>query len=260
MMQTILNHYGFSKMPFGKDITSDGVYRSSSIEEAGAMVELGLQSEDLILITGPIGCGKTLAIRQAMGNLDHNQYQLIYLRGNIRSAAELFKLVLQGMKIEPPHSLSKAKPTFYTAVSEAVRKPVVILDDAQDAVKDVLMALKPMTNFDSDSKSRITFLLVGQPELNAILDYSHFESLRGRIRLTHHMSAMNLKETCEYIDHSLEIVKRKEKLFSDNAKAEIFKRTNGIPRQINTLCYKAIVQGTIEKRSIIDTHDLPQEF
>lgn len=259
-MQTILNHYGFSKLPFGKDISSDAAYLSTSMEEAGAMMELGLQSEDIILITGPIGCGKTLAIRRAMGNLDHNQYQLIYLRGNIRSASELFKLVLMGMKIEPPHSLSKAKPAFFSAVAEAVRKPVVILDDAQDAVKDVLMALKSMTNFESDSRSRITFLLVGQPELGTILEYSHFESLRGRIRLTHQMTGMNLKETCEYIDHSLEIVKRKEKLFSDNAKAEIFKRTNGIPRQINTLCYRAIVQGTIEERSIIDTHDLPQEF
>ena len=116
-----------------------------------------------------------------------------------------------------------------------------------------------MTNFESDSCTRITFILAGQPELLAILSYSHFDSLRARIRLSNHMSGMSLAETCEYIDHGLQLVKRHEKLFSDNAKMEIFKRTNGIARYVNALCYKAIVQGAIERKSIIDTSDLPQD-
>jgi type II secretory pathway predicted ATPase ExeA len=259
MIKTILNHYGFSRLPFGKNIAADESYPTESMKEASAMIELGLESEDIILITGPIGCGKSLAVRRTAGQLDSNRYQLIYLRGSIASAAELYKLVLLGMKIEPPHSIGKAKPAFFTAASDATRKPVVILDDAQDASISALLELKAMTNFESDSSTRITFILAGQPELIAILGYAHFDSLRARIRLSNHMSGMSLSETCEYIDHGLLIVNRQEKLFSDNAKMEIFKRTNGIARHINALCYKAIVQGAIEKKSIIDTADLPQD-
>ena len=259
MIETILTHYGFSRLPFGKDIAADEIYPTDSMNNAGAMIELGLESEDIILITGPIGCGKSLTVRRATAQLDTNRYQLIYLRGSIASAAELYKLVLLGMKIDPPHSIGKAKPAFFAAAAEATRKPVVILDDAQDASAEALLALKAMTNFESDSRSRITFILAGQPELIAILGYAHFDSLRARIRLSNHMSGMGLTETCEYIDHGLQIVKRHEKLFSDNAKIEIFKRTNGIARHVNALCYKAIVQGAIEKRSIIDTADLPQD-
>lgn len=258
MIQTILTHYGFSRLPFGKNITADEIYPTESIREAGAMIELGLESEDIILLTGPIGCGKSLALRRVTGQLDSNRYQLVYLRGSIASAAELYKLVLLGMKIDPPHSIGKAKPVFFTAVGDATKKPVVILDDAQDASPNALLELKAMTNFESDSRSRLTFILAGQPELTAILGYAHFDSLRARIRLSNHMSGMSLAETCEYIDHGLHIVKRQEKLFSDNAKIEIFKRTNGIARLVNALCYKAIVQGAIEKKSIIDTADLPQ--
>lgn len=260
MIGAILNHYGFSRLPFGKNIAIDEIFPTENMKEAAAMIELGIESEDVLLISGPIGCGKSLVLRRMASQLDPNRYQLIYLRGSIASAAELYKLVLRGLKIEPPHSIAKAKPAFFAAVSDASRKPVVILDDAQDASTEALLELKSMTNFESDSRTRITFILAGQPELVAILGYSHFDSLRARIRLSNHLAPMSLAETCAYIDHGLNVVKRQEKLFSDNAKMEIFKRTNGIPRQVNALCYKAIVQGVIEKKSIIDTADLPQDI
>jgi type II secretory pathway predicted ATPase ExeA len=52
---------------------------------------------------------------------------------------------------------------------------------------------------------------------------------------------------------------RNEKLFSDAAKMEIFKRTNGVARQVNRICYNAIVAGTIEKKNLIDSTDLPPD-
>lgn len=257
MINRILNHYGFARLPFGKDIAESEIYPTKSINEAGAMMELGLESEDIILITGPIGCGKSLAVRRAAGQLDTSHYQLIYLRGSIGSAAELYKLVLRGMKIDPPHSIGKAKPAYFAAASEASRKPVVIIDDAQDAAQEALLSLKAMTNFETDSRSRVTFILAGQPELTKILSYAHFDSLRARIRLSSQMTGMSLEETCEYIDHGLKIARREEKLFSDNAKMEIHKRTNGIARHVNSLCYGAIVEGVIADKSIIDKDDLP---
>ena len=259
MKNAILNHYGFSKLPFGKDITPDCIFETNTLTQATAMLELCLDSEDIMVLTGPIGCGKSLLIRHATHGFDTNLYQIIYLRGSLINPSELFKLILQGMKIDPPHSILKAKPVFFAAVAEASRKPVVILDDAQDSSTEALLAIKTMTNFDSDSRNRITFILLGQPELNTILAYSHFDSLRARIRLSHQLSAMSLEESCAYIDHGLSIVQRNEQLFSDAAKMEIFKRTNGIARHINTLCYKAIVNGTINEKQIIDTLDLPQD-
>ena len=259
MKDVILNHYGFSRLPFGKDIAPDDIFRTSTLTQATAMLELGLDTEDIMLLTGPIGCGKSLIIRHSAHGFDTNRYQIIYLRGSLINASELFKLILQGMKVDPPHSILKTKPVFFSSVAEATRKPVVVLDDAQDASPDALVAIKAMTNFNSDSRNRITFILVGQPELTAILGYSHFDSLRARIRLSHLLTGMSIEETCAYIDHGLSIVERQEKLFSDAAKVDIFKRTNGIARHINTLCYQAIVRGAINDKHIIDTQDLPKE-
>jgi type II secretory pathway predicted ATPase ExeA len=65
------------------------------------------------------------------------------------------------MKIDPPYSVSQAKPLFYEAVSTAKRKPVIVIDDAQDTSPEALLMLKAMTNFDGDSSHRITFILAG---------------------------------------------------------------------------------------------------
>ena len=259
MKEVIQNHFGFSRLPFGKDIGPDEIFPSASAAEAAAMLELGLESEDIMVLTGPIGCGKSLVLRSATKRFDSTRYQTLYLRGSISGAGELFKLLLQGMKIDPPYSLSRAKPLFYTAVLEAKRKPLVLIDDAQDAAPEALLSLKSMTNFDADSSNRITFILAGQPDLLTILAYSHFDALRARIRLTHRLSPMSLEETAGYVDHGLKVVHCTTKLFSEAAKMDIFKRSGGIARTVNTICYQAILRAAIEKNQIIDTADLPPE-
>lgn len=70
MIDAILTHYGFARLPFGKNIAPDEIFPTESMKEAGAMIELGLESEDIILITGPIGCGKSLALRRVACELN----------------------------------------------------------------------------------------------------------------------------------------------------------------------------------------------
>lgn len=259
MKEAILNHFGFARLPFGKDIAVKEVFPTASASEAASMLELGLETEDIMVLTGPIGCGKSLVLRAATARFDTNAYQVIYLRGAIGTPAELLKLLLQGMKIDPPYSATRAKPVFYDAVAEAKRKPVVVIDDAQDTAAEALLALKAMTNFDGDSANRITFILAGQPELAATLQFAHFAALRARVRLSYALAAMSLEETLAYIDHGLAIVKYTGALFSDNAKMEIFRRSGGIARAVNSLCYRAIVAAAIEHKHLIDAADIPQE-
>jgi general secretion pathway protein A len=133
------------------------------------------------------------------------------------------------------------------------------IDDAQDSAPEALLVLKSMTNFDADSSNRITFILAGQPDLLTILAYSHFDALRARIRLTHRLSPMSLEETAGYVDHGLKTVHCTTKLFSEAAKTDIFKRSGGIARTVNTICYQAILRAAIEKNQIIDTANLPPE-
>lgn len=256
-MKIVLDYYGLKHMPFGKDIASESIFPSDQITNTSAMLKLGVADEDIILLTGPVGSGKSVTLRIFTTGLDLNKYVPIYLQGNNMNQVELYKFILQEMKIEAPRSRIKVKTLYFKTISEASKKPVVIIDDAQDMSEEALLSIKAMVNFNQDSASRICFILTGQPELRETISFSQFESLKQRIKLNVHLKGMGLEETCGYIDHSLKIAGRETSLFSDSAKNEIFNRSEGISRQVNKLCYQAILSGAIQKCDIIDSKDLP---
>lgn len=256
-MKNVLDYYGLTQMPFGKDIGSENIFPSAQIMNTSAMLTLGVANEDIILLTGPVGSGKSVTLRKFTAGLDLNSYTPIYLQGNNMNQVELYKFILQEMKIEAPRSRIKVKTLYFKTISEATKKPVIIIDDAQDMSEEALLSIKAMVNFNQDSASRICFILAGQPELREKIRFSHFESLRQRVKLNVDLKGMSLEETCGYIDHSLKISGRETSLFSDSAKGEIFNRSEGISRMVNKLCYQAILTGAINKCDIIDSKDLP---
>jgi len=147
------------------------------------MLRFGVYEEDIILLTGPIGAGKSVVLKSFIGELDGNRYAPVYLRGNSLSAGELYRSILSELKVEPPYFSQKAKMLFFKAIPDLNKKPVVIIDDAQDLEDSALKDIKSMVNFDFDSKNLVTFILVGQNELCDKLKYSDFMPTMQRIRI-----------------------------------------------------------------------------
>ena len=54
----------------------------------------------------------------------------------------------------------------------------------------------------------------------------------------------------------IKITGRGNLIFSDSAKSEIYNRSEGIARQVNKICYQALVSGAINKRDLVDSKDL----
>ena len=46
------------------------------------------------------------------------------------------------------------------------------------------------------------------------------------------------------------------KLFSDGAKAEIHRKAEGLPRAVNTVCFRSIIMAALKERKVIDSSDL----
>jgi hypothetical protein len=45
-------------------------------------------------------------------------------------------------------------------------------------------------------------------------------------------------------------------LFTEAAKADIFKKTTGVARKINTVCYNTLLQGAARELKIIDSNEI----
>lgn len=256
MNNLIMDFYGFSRLPFSKSIAMKDVFRTKSYNEALGMLQLGGQADDIILLAGAIGIGKSVALRAFTHELDSNRFAPVYVRGTGLAAGDLYKAILDGLNIDSPYFAGAARSCFFKCIPGLAKKPIVILDDAQELKDSALLCLKSMVNFDCDSKNRITFILAGQPELLTRMKMSHLASVRQRINLAHTMLPMSLEETCRYIDHHTRICSNPKAIFSDSAKGEVFKRSHGIPRLVNTICYNAIVKGAACKLEVIDSADL----
>ena len=256
MNDLVLDHFGFSHLPFSKAISPKNAFQTASYKEAFARLEYGAEAEDIMLLTGPVGSGKSLVLASFIDSLDVNTYTPLYVRGSNLSEAALYKAVLAGVNTTPPHFPSRAKRLFYQLIPELTRKPIVVVDDAQDMQETALKSIKSMVNFDFDSVNKITFILAGQPELKAQLKLVQFLALKQRIRLFFHMNPMSLQESCSYIDHHTTIAGRPTSIFSDGAKAEIHRYSEGIPRMVNTICYRSILNAAINELDVIDSTDL----
>ena len=110
-----------------------------------------------------------------------------------------------------------------------------------------------MVNFAFDTRNSITFVLAGQPELRELLSYA---PLRQRIRISYHMPPMALEETCRYIDHHAARCGRPTLIFADDAKADIHRHAGGVPRLVNTVCYRSILHAVSNDLRIVDSTNL----
>ena len=189
MHDQVLAFFGFSRLPFGKHLKPADTFPSETHQEALSRLSFGVADEDLLLLTGPIGCGKSVALAAFVAALDTNRYTPLYVRGSGLSAAGLVKAVLEELKIDPPFFSGQASQLFFKIIPELNKKPVVIIDDAQDLAPTALTAIKGMVNFHFDSRTAITFVLAGQPELRELLKYATFAAVRQRIRISFHMLA-----------------------------------------------------------------------
>ena len=72
-------HYGFTKMPFRRDLAPGMLHRHGAHAEAAARISWCISERALGVITGEVGAGKTVALRAALASLDASRHTLIYL-------------------------------------------------------------------------------------------------------------------------------------------------------------------------------------
>jgi type II secretory pathway predicted ATPase ExeA len=256
MRSSVLDHFGFSRLPFSKNLSPKEAFPTSSYIEALARLEYGIGNEDFLLLTGPVGVGKSVVLLSLIHSLDPNAYSPIYIRGNNLGEGELYKTILASLDYDPPRYTQPARRMFFSVLPELGRKPIVIIDDAQEMKDAALLSLKSLANFSSDSQTKITFILSGQPELRARLKLAQYHALKQRIRLFYPMKPMALEETCRYVDHHTKAAGNPNPLFSDAAKADIHRQADGIPRVVNTICYRSLINATVKKLKVIDSADV----
>jgi hypothetical protein len=130
----------------------------------------------------------------------------------------------------------------------------VIIDEAQNLDEQVLEVVRMLSNFETANKKLLHIVLAGQPQLAEKLSLGSLTQLRQRISIVARLAPFNAHETREYIEHRLKLagLPSGKTVFTSQSYAMIAEQSNGIPRNINNLCFNAMSLGCALKRSIVD--------
>lgn len=242
-------------MPFGRDLAPGMLFPSRAHTEAVARLSWLVSEGAIGVLTGEVGAGKTVAVRAALGALDHRT-ALVYLGNPAVGKRGYYRHIIDALGGIAPYQtaalIATAVECLHDEQSERGRRVVVVCDEAHLLGKEQLEELRFLTSAEMDSRSLFACLLVGQPSLRRQLRLGGYAALDQRVALRYHVDGMDAKETARYIAHHLTLVGRSDTLFSDDAVAIIHETSRGLPRAVNNLAIQALIAAFADKKTIVD--------
>lgn len=245
--------FRLSDSPFRLNPDPRFFYGSRSHNKAMAYLHYGLkQAEGFIVITGPVGAGKSMVIGHLLDQLNTSNVIAANLLTSNIEPDELLGQILSAFRIEPEGEgrtgqIEAFEDYLFDQLNRG-RRVLLIIDEAQNLPFKTLEELRMLSNFDYEGTPLFQVFLVGQPEFRTIMEQPNMEQLRQRVIASYHLENLSDEETRDYIMHRLSVAGwREDPCFSDGAFAAIYEETTGLPRRINTLCNRLMLYCSLEK-------------
>lgn len=249
-------HYGFSRMPFGKDLAPGMLHAHNAHKQAVARISWCITEQAIGVISGECGAGKTVAARAAVASLDASRHTILYLGTPGVGLRGIYSTIVAGLGATPRfhHAalIPQAQELLAAEVSERGKQVVLIIDEAHLLDAESLEGVRCLSNAGMDQTAPFCLLLLGQPTLRRRLRLGSFAALDQRIALRYAISGLDANETASYITHHLALAGRSDTLFSDDAVALIHQVSRGLPRLINNLAVQSLVAAFAEAKAIVD--------
>lgn len=258
------DHFGLHADPFALGPSLKFLFRSHAHAETMAHLGYGLeQGEDIIMISGAIGTGKTLALHNLQAKVSPLFRQVVVNVTRV-SFIEFLKLMLHELgETWPPGAdaadLLVCVKTSALEVHAGNRKILLVVDEAQNLDVQTLEGVRLLTNIGQPDKQLFQIILAGQPRLDAMVEKPELAQLRQRIRIHYRLDPLTAKETGEYIVHRLGVAGRQDSLFSAGAVRRIHEFSGGIPRLVNHLAAHAMLAAFVEKSRTVDAGHVASE-
>jgi general secretion pathway protein A len=239
--------FGLHEKPFS--ITPDPRYLFMSERHAEALAHLlyGVkESGGFIQLTGEVGTGKTTLVRSLLQQLPDTADVALILNPQL-SRVEFLCAICEELRVPLPEArgsikaLTDALNRFLLENHSRGRRTILIVDEAQNLRPDVLEQVRLLTNLETTKQKLLQIILIGQPELRALLARNDMRQLAQRITGRYHLEPLSRDEAEAYIDHRVRVAGGVGRIFADGSRREIFRLGRGIPRMINVIADRALL-------------------
>jgi len=244
----LLDFYGLREQPFG--VTPDPAYLYASrthCEALDSLTEAILGDRGFLALIAEPGMGKTTLLNQVLEGL-RDTARAVFLFQTQCDSREFFQYLMNELGVD---SAGMGLVAMHNKLNEilfaemlAGRRFVLIVDEAQNLNESVLETIRMLSNFETTHSKLMQIILAGQPQLGEKLQENQLAQLLQRITVVQYLEPFSPAETTGYIRHRLKVAGYKsESLFEPGAVALIAEQSRGIPRNINKICFRSLLEG-----------------
>ena len=248
------------EQPFGVTPDPRYLYASATHKEALASILYGIESGlGFVTLIAKPGMGKTTLLFEVLRRIEKTN-KTVFLFQTISTPDDLLRALLIDAGVDDVKGSMAEMQAQLNAVlvaqSAAGKRLVVVIDEAQNLRESVLEAVRMLSNFETPRQKLIQIVLSGQPQLEKTLALPQMLQLRQRISIFARLEPLSQQETRAYIRHRLEISGNHaiDEVFSEPALALIARNSEGIPRNINNICFNALSLGSAVQSRTVDSN------
>src|SRR5262249_26319686 len=118
---------------------------------------------------------------------------------------------------------------------------VLFVDEAHRLSIEILEEIRLLTNFETEHEKLLQIVLVGQDELDDLLDRRELRQLKQRIGVRLRVVPLGMQQVGTYILYRWSRASSQPSPFSPEAVVLIAELSSGIPRVVNSICDNALV-------------------
>ncbi|MGY1881599.1 AAA family ATPase [Pseudomonas reactans] len=243
--EAFLGHYQLSHDPFAPRVPGFKFFPAQRKPVLGQLHHLARYSQLLLVVTGPLGSGKTL-LRQALvasTNKQSVQSVVVSARG-AGDAAGVLRQVAQALDVATAEPNAILKQVVQLGLTG--QEVYLLVDDAEQLDESALEALLALAAGTPEGRPHV--FLFGESSLIAEL-----EQISGDQELFHviELQPYEEEETREYLAQRLEGAGAGIELFSAQQISDIHESSDGWPGTINQVARDAMIEAMIASRTAV---------
>ena len=194
-----------------------------------------------------MGTGKTTVLRSLLQQLPPHCDVALILNPRV-TPAEFLQCICDELHVQVPSAAAGSVKSLVDLLTHFLldahgrsRRVVLMVDEAQNLSADVLEQVRLLTNLETATQKLLQILLIGQPELRAVLAQPELRQLAQRVTGRYHLEALRRTQTIAYIRHRLRVAGATRDVFSSAALGELHRLSRGVPRIINVIADRALL-------------------